>query len=422
MTVPIQSASRPTLAWTHLGIQWSLLMTCLLGACTTPHRRIREEVGTISPLPSRNTARQDPGRDAARHDLSVKPVNYAEVVPSERQVETFSDPVFVDEIPTPMCASKFAAGWRPTSARGVWPKDEYLCDGGDRLGLVEIHNNGQMVGVDQQDTIAHVRTRQGEERIVPSNCVCIYSPRFAAVRHLDGIHVSDQRHRLSSLDQPEETLENMQRDVAATALERDRLIENLKLQPPIAAKQLDIEDHLIDRRKLTEQTWDLRVLQHVDLLTPEAVHDRQRIDVASAVQAAITWTDETAVQVLLEERMVQAEGSYAPAEQTYQYRIPPGQTCLQLIKLASCGHAQPGDEVEFLLQFRNTGPDALEQVTLVDNLTTRLEYVADSQECSLKSTFAADDNQADTHVLRWTLTESLLPGEGGVIHFRCRVR
>lgn len=242
------------------------------------------------------------------------------------------------------------------------------------------------------------------------------------MRHLAGLHVNDQRNRLSTVDQPEGTIENIQRDLAETTLEQTKVKENLKLQPPIAATQLDAGDQLIDRRKLLEETFDLRVLQNVDLLGPQEFQSRQKLDVASAALAAIEWTEETSIQVMLDETMVQAEGSYVPSEQTYQYNVPPGRPCLQLIKLASCGQAQPGEEIEFLLQFRNTGTDTLEQTTIVDNLTTRLAYVAESQECSLESSFCTDDNTANSHVLRWTLAKPLKPGDGGVIHFRCKVR
>lgn len=366
----------------------------------------------------------DPPTDFVTPDIEVNESTEGNsFVPFSQLPEaTIVDPTHVSDLPEPMCCSEFASGWRPPGYAGIWPKDEYLCDGGDRFGTVEVQANGQMIGVDQQDTVAHVRTRQGDERVVASNCVCIYAPRFASVRHLAGLHVNDQRNRLSTVDQPEGTIENIQRDLAETTLEQTKIVENLKLQPPIAATQLDAGDQLIDRRKLLEETFDLRVLQNIDLLAAKEFQNRQKLDVASAALAAIEWTDEMSIQIMLDETMVQAEGSYVPSEQTYQYSVPPGRPCLQLIKLASCGQAQPGEEIEFLLQFRNTGTDTLEQTTIVDNLTTRLAYIPESQECSLQSTFCADDNTADSHVLRWTLAKPLKPGDGGVIHFRCKVR
>ncbi|HOM17500.1 MAG TPA: DUF11 domain-containing protein, partial [Thermoguttaceae bacterium] len=61
-------------------------------------------------------------------------------------------------------------------------------------------------------------------------------------------------------------------------------------------------------------------------------------------------------------------------------------------------------------------------VTILDNLSGRLEYVADSAQCSLKAQFTAQPNEAGSQLLRWELAQPLKPGEGGVIRFRCRVR
>jgi hypothetical protein len=61
-------------------------------------------------------------------------------------------------------------------------------------------------------------------------------------------------------------------------------------------------------------------------------------------------------------------------------------------------------------------------VTIVDNLTTRLEYVADSQESSLQADFLTQPNDGDSLVLRWEIIDPLPPGQGGTISFKCRVR
>ena len=49
---------------------------------------------------------------------------------------------------------------------------------------------------------------------------------------------------------------------------------------------------------------------------------------------------------------------------------------LRLIKLASTGNALPGEEVEFTLRFDNIGDQVIGNVTIVDNLTTRLRVRA----------------------------------------------
>ena len=61
-------------------------------------------------------------------------------------------------------------------------------------------------------------------------------------------------------------------------------------------------------------------------------------------------------------------------------------------------------------------------MTLVDNLTTRLEYVEGTSESSLAADFSTSPNDGDSLLLRWEFVESLPAGEGGMVRFRCRVR
>ena len=61
-------------------------------------------------------------------------------------------------------------------------------------------------------------------------------------------------------------------------------------------------------------------------------------------------------------------------------------------------------------------------MTILDNLTTRLEYVPDSAQSSLEATSAPSPTSAGSQVLRWEIKDPLPAGQGGVVRFRCRVR
>jgi hypothetical protein len=61
-------------------------------------------------------------------------------------------------------------------------------------------------------------------------------------------------------------------------------------------------------------------------------------------------------------------------------------------------------------------------VTIIDHLTQRLEYVQGSAECSLPANFIATDDEGESLILRWEITDPIKPGEGGIIRFQCRVR
>ena len=105
-----------------------------------------------------------------------------------------------------------------------------------------------------------------------------------------------------------------------------------------------------------------------------------------------------------------------------QDAVKPGEPKLRVIKVASTGAAAPGEEVAFTLRFDNVGDQPIDQVTVIDNLTTRLEYVKDSAECDLDAEFKTDENNGDSLTVSWTIKEPIKPGEGGIIRFRCRVR
>jgi uncharacterized repeat protein (TIGR01451 family) len=95
---------------------------------------------------------------------------------------------------------------------------------------------------------------------------------------------------------------------------------------------------------------------------------------------------------------------------------------LRLVKLASCDHALPGEEVEFVLRFDNIGDQTIGNVTIVDNLSTRLEYIEGSAQSSVDARFFTIPNDAGSTVLRWEITGEVQPREGGVLRFRTRVR
>jgi uncharacterized repeat protein (TIGR01451 family) len=93
-----------------------------------------------------------------------------------------------------------------------------------------------------------------------------------------------------------------------------------------------------------------------------------------------------------------------------------------LIKLASCGHALPGEEIEFTLRFDNIGDQVIGNVTIADNLSTRFEYIPNTARSSVDAEFLTMPNGNESSILRWEIKQPVQPGEGGVLRFRVRVR
>ena len=83
---------------------------------------------------------------------------------------------------------------------------------------------------------------------------------------------------------------------------------------------------------------------------------------------------------------------------------------------------EPGDEVAFTIRFDNIGNQTIGNVTIIDNLSPRLEYVADSAQCSLAAEFFTEPNDGDSLVVRCEVADPIESGDGGVVRFRCRVR
>ena len=92
-----------------------------------------------------------------------------------------------------------------------------------------------------------------------------------------------------------------------------------------------------------------------------------------------TWTIEQAPQVLIEGTpAVEARGTSTP-QVTYTYETF-GKPCLRLCKIADKSEAKPGEIITFTLRFDNLGEQSIGNVTIIDNLVPRLEYVAGSAQ------------------------------------------
>ena len=143
--------------------------------------------------------------------------------------------------------------------------------------------------------------------------------------------------------------------------------------------------------------------------------------IAQRIQAAIKWTSDQAVQVTLNGRRATPVSGDQRANAVFEVDVP-NHPRLQICKIASTDNARPGETVDFTLRFDNVGDQKMGNVTIVNNLTTRLEYVPHSSESSVKTEFSTQANEVGSLVLRWELPAPLAPGQGGIIRFQCKVR
>ena len=128
------------------------------------------------------------------------------------------------------------------------------------------------------------------------------------------------------------------------------------------------------------------------------------------------------MQVILDRKNAMVEVKYDKTSSLYMLTEPPGHPKLRVAKVASTPFAEPGDEVDFTIRFDNVGDQTIGNVTIVDSLNTRLEFVPDSAQCSVDAQFFTEPNEGDSVVVRCEVTNPLEPGKGGILRFRCRVR
>ena len=275
--------------------------------------------------------------------------------------------------------------------------------------------------MEQEDTIAHYDTLARQVVVEPSNRVCINAPRFAAVRRAVGPLLEKR------LDAVNEFTDKLTLVHAQETIEPAVSVQRYTAQVDIGQRPVSI---LRNRDQAGEVKQRVALLESVGLLAPYAnlsivragkLENREKPWLAIAVQSAHTWTGDQAAQVVVD-NMEAVELAQDEHTGVVYGQLEPDSPQLRICKLASTGNALPGQIVEFTLRFDNVGDQVIGNVTIVDNLSTRLEYVKDSAKSSLQANFLTEPNEGGSNLLRWEIKKPVEPGEGGILQFQCTVR
>jgi uncharacterized repeat protein (TIGR01451 family) len=265
--------------------------------------------------------------------------------------------------------------------------------------------------------------------------VKLYAPRFAAVRKTYGLIAHQQQEGPERVDLP-----------LAPKQQEDLAIASTVLQPVQPEREVGAKVPVIFRdrnRGLPIENVDVPTGLHNDLLLKQAIAllEQRGLEhsieprLAEAIENAIYWTENQEAQAVVDNLKVAVEAGLQPVGTTVAIG-PLGRPDLKICKMASRKAAQPGEIVEFAIWFSNIGSQPVGNVTILDSLTTRLEYVRGTQTCSPRANFFAIEHEGElteleqefepnkdvSAVLRWEIQEPLEPGRGGVIRFQCRVR
>ncbi|MEL6894828.1 MAG: hypothetical protein AAFP90_01855 [Planctomycetota bacterium] len=306
---------------------------------------------------------------------------------------------------------------------GGMDPSEYLCDGGDRDPRAVAVKGKQepIAGVEMQDTVARYTDPLGRIDVTASNRVCVYAPRFAAVRHVSGAEIG-QKNVMAGGIQMNEAL--ISADLAQPGLVvADVDGPNLKSRAagPDAVRGRDLGVPITGADALLLAKDYLAALENRINLLPGQFDDLDRITITTGVLNAITWSHENSVEVEVKDLRTQISRSTLRAEEVSVVHLPGGR--LHLTKMADRGAAKSGDLVTFMLRMDNVGEGDLEDVVVTDNLVPRLAYVENSQQASVQTLqFSTTPNSGMSTRLSWKLTEPLKRGESVTITFQARVR
>ncbi len=311
-------------------------------------------------------------------------------------------------------------GWMPDGIKKPWPADEYICDGGDINEDVRVKQNWDVVGLDPEDTVAHFDTVDGKTEVTASNKCCIYAPRFAAVRRVINPLVHEGHERIAGVEKPTKLNVHQELGQPTTAVQPEQVVADLHIDPAVTFRDQTRGIGLESVMNPFLARGGFMPHENLKLIQRGVFEASEKAVLAERTEAALVWTNTQAVQVIIDGQMAHEARFAAKPESTYTYELD-GKARVRICKIASSCDAQVGEFVEFTLRFDNVGDQKVGNVTIIDHLTPRLEYVKDSQSSTVAAEFKTQENP-DTLVLRWEIKDPLEVGQGGLIRFRCRVR
>lgn len=286
----------------------------------------------------------------------------------------------------------------------------------------EVGDQWEVRGLELEDTIAHYDTLDGRTVVEPSNRVHIYSPRFGAVRQVSTL-VANQRARGSAgVHLPRKLAGPTTVQVVGSSKQNVQTRRQIGTKPPVVFRSKQGDGAVSTTNKPQSFQDAFQPYENLKLIRDGVVDSAEMAWLARGATAAIAWSHTQAVQVILDRQAAMAEVSDQKSISVFTVQEPPANPRLRVIKVASMQFAEPGDEVAFTIRLDNVGNQTIGNVTIIDNLTTRLEYVPDSAQCSLDAEVFTQPNEGDSLVIRCELTDPLPAGQGGILRFRCRVR
>ncbi len=322
---------------------------------------------------------------------------------------------------------------RPSNAQ---PADEYIIDSKSlarkkdlketQKALVsglEVKENWEADIQNETGTFIFYDGIQGRSTIQSPDPVYIYAPRFRAIRQVIDLNVDEQvtmtgdlytPTQVSTANRTMETSTTRQNMQAGTGTSRTVMLE----------AQGNTGAGLLDGNIAPQMKTQEAVIAQEDRTVngPSAFDGKTRAITADGLIEFKTWTQTESMRVFIDQQSASASIQTLSAPFLYTVQEGEKKQDVKIYKVASTNSARPGETVDFIIYFENTGNTPIGNITLVDNLPARLEIIEDSAESSVDSNFTYEINGNGSQTLRWEVTQPLSVGEKGAVKFKALVR
>ncbi|MDB5337420.1 MAG: conserved repeat domain protein [Planctomycetaceae bacterium] len=299
--------------------------------------------------------------------------------------------------------------------------DEYLFDGGDRAYPIT-RSPYQIEGLDTEDTIAQFDDDEGRTKIKKTNRVAIYAPRFGSVVMVSGPNSDTLVDKVYGHVVAQGGVNLRNRTVTETQAQN---LDTGRMQTRLRANGVgtDIATDSLNRGQGRAVSINvMNTHESLSRLRNGQFDDSLRLTQLQGMQFAEMWTRKQNPVI---------EGHASSASQSKTVQVLADYTGVEdngkrgdllLRKTADKGVAEIGDIVTFTITYENRGDRPLTKVSIIDNLTPRLEYIAESTTTDRPGKVEAEDNGEGSVILRFILDEALPGRTKGSVTFQARVR
>ena len=298
---------------------------------------------------------------------------------------------------------------------------EYIVNGGDGGSEAHTTDKGEIYHLESDETVASFQTADGHRMTEPSNRVRIYSPRFGSVRLVQGTRAGVHSTILNQ-STTDVTLADRESVVGIdirSQEERSNLARGRVTATGTSANQPG--GGLSSAEGTDENIAQIRLGDLGGSLMTSDTTVLEGIIAAEGTQYVASWDKLQEVGVEIERTSAQGLELLQAAESVYVVETDTKSSKLRLLKTASKRQAAAGELVEIAIRYENIGETPINNLSIFDSLSARLQYVDQSSRSSRPASFTQKVNEVGSKMLRWEINEEVPPHQYGVISFMVRV-